>query len=1012
MAKITKPVVQNGRLQLPSKGKRTSEVIPVGSADWLAWLQGHKRFVFVGENGRFTARKEMRRGQPYWYAYRRREGKLNKVYLGRAVDLTIACLQEADTKLAGVAQSRLQTPDDFTAIVAEQETAVVATTLDLIQTKFQPPTEPNYLLKRPHLVAQMNRPVTLLHAPSGFGKSTLLSAWIQASNRPVAWVTLDSFDDDPVRFCQLLFTAVSAKLPLAKQPPLRLLPNPSFAHIQDLLTGLINAITASELSPFALILDGYQFITNEMNHEAICFLIDHLPQKMQLFIGSDTQLPFSLSKWRAAGIFTEVTVSDLRLSIDEGIAFLQMHPATQALAHAEMRELVRQTNGWMAGLHLAAMAIKQQAAPLVSIGELIDETTYFDEFFVENVLQQQETAVQQFLLKTSILKRLTAELCAAVVGQENSAQLLDQLWRSNLFLNKLGGDPDWYQYHALFTAVLTQQLQRRYPDLVPDLHQRAARWYQQHDEPEEAVRHLLAIEAWEEAAALIESVALQELYEKGEDSRLLRWVLQLPVAVVQQHRSLLSTYIRLTNMALSPTHQLQFLDQVEANILKIPQDDRSVDETAVLQEVQSFQQRVKRGHLDVQTESEVAFGLTDDYLRGMQFFMQQDYAMAERLIAQELEIADANGNLFLTLLAGSGLAFTQLSQGRLRSSELIAQQILRDVVVRVGRLPEPSSPSFIVLAMVAYERNALSDAQKWVEKAMEIDPNPTSANVPMSSHVLQARIQAAQGNYKAAHATLKAAFSLDPDRRSMMWTTQDLMLWQAWILLREGKIREAELQLDLARLEGQQNTAVLRTKDLHLVILAEIQWARGEYEAVEETVTSLMQQFPHGFRLGSVVYPLTMLASTQLSQNKVNQAQKTMEKALRLAAPEGIIRPFLDHGTPILPLLTLINETGRLTAEAHHFTQTLVDVICTANALTMPPSATELATLTISASISERELEVLGFVREGLSNQAIALRMVVTVSTVNTHLKHIYDKLDVHTRTEAVLRAQELKLPL
>ena len=1003
MGKISKPIVQNGRLQLPSQ----THDIHVGTADWQAWLQAHDRFIFVGENGRLTARKETRRGQPYWYAYRRRKGKLKKVYLGRTEDLTLPCLRQADAKLEGVDHASLHSPHDFSAVV--QETAVALQ--PVIHTKFQPPIQPQYRLKRPQLTAQMHTPIVVIHAPCGFGKSSLLSDWRQESEKQVAWLSLDSQDDDPVRFCQLLFTAVSAILPLVGAAP-RLLPKATFEQMQTAMVQLINAVAAKPTASVALVLDGYHSITNEIIHQAMQFLFEHLPQTLQVLIASDRQLPFSLSRWRMAGLLTELTHADLRLSQQEGIAFLQAHPTTQALAYVAMRDLVQQTHGWSAGLHLAALAMKQQPVALASVESLIDGTDYFNEFFVENVLSRQETAVQQFLVQTSILKQLNGALCDAVLARQDSEQMLAQLWRANLFLNQLDGEPVWYQVHRLFTAVLKQQLQKQAPDLVPELHRRAARWYQAQDAPEEAVRHLLAIQAWEDAATLIESVAIRELHEKGEDSRLLRWVMQLPVEIVQHHRALLSIYIRLTNIALSQTHQLHFLDQVEANILQIPEQARSIDETAVLQEVQSFQQRLTTDQMDIAPDSEPTLGLTNNYLQGMQFFMKQDYATAEQWIARELEEAETSGNLFLTLLAGGGLAFTQLAQGRLRSGELIAQQVLRDVVARAGRLPEPTSPSFIVLAMIAYERNDLATAQKWVEKATEVDPNPTSANVPMTTQVLQARIQTAQGEFAAAHATLKAAFHLDPDRRSMIWSEQDLIFWQAWVFAREGRDEQAARQLTLAHLAGEQANTFEQPKDLGLLVSAEIHLAKGACSLAEETIENLLIAFPHGFRTGPIVYPLTMLATAQLGQNKVNQAQRTMEKALRLAAPEGMIRPFLDRGSTIWPLLSLIQKTGRLTPETHQFTEQLINRIGDTDGQTSSPSFADVANLTLAASISPRELEVIRLVGEGLSNQAIAARMMVTVSTVNTHLKHIYRKLDVHTRTEAVLRAQALQLPL
>ena len=1011
MGKKPKAVVENGRLHPPSTDKQTATTILVGSDAWFNWLAEHSRFIFSDENGRFSARREMRRGQYYWYGSRRRNRKLRKTYLGRPKDLTWDCLQKAGQKLAGGERPTSPPPSEFSINHAAEESA-------FISTKFQPPLQRETVLKRPHLLNQMVTPLILIHAPSGFGKSTLLTHWMASVGKPVAWISLETNDDEPTRFWHVVETAVQKLWPEWLPPGLRLPATPDARQIQDAITRFINAVVSAPHPSFALILDGYHFIKEGLNHEALSFLINHMPQTMQLLISSDTRPPFSLSQWRAAGILTELTTDDLRLSMEEGIAFLQAQPTTQSLAYAEMRELVRQTNGWTAGLHLATFSIKQQSKTLPLQNQL-GETEYFSEYFVENVLEKQETAVQQFLLQTSILKQFTADLCAAVTGQENSAQLLEDLWQANLFVTKLGGEPLWYRYHPLFTDVLKRQLQRQHADLVPNLHRRAARWYQANNAPEEAVRHLLASQSWEEAAALIESVALRELHEKGEDSRLLRWVLQLPVEVVQKHRALLETFIHLTSITFSQSYQEQFLSNVEENILNLPEQERSADEVEVLANVQFLRLRIAEGkppaflgeeHSDNRND---IFGMTETFLRGLQFFIEQDYPQAEAIMGQMLEEAEAARNLFLILLVGGGFAFTQWIQGRLRTSKMVAHQILQDAYERAGRLPEVSSTSLFVLAMTAYEQNQLGEAQEWLEKAMEVDPNPTSSSVPVICHVLQARIQVVLGDVVSAHASLRAALSLDPDMRSMVaWTRQDLLLWQAWVHAHEGDLDKAEQLLTSIRFDREEKAVIPQPKDLYKMVLAEIQLRNKAFEQAERTLDSLMAAFPYGCRVGSIVYPLVMQATAQLSQQKVNLAQKTMTKALRMAAPEDMKRPFLDQGASILNLLTLITQTGRITLDTRQFAQQLVETIC--QDVGIKPSDVEgnLTNLSIAASISDRELEVLQLVSNGLSNQAIAVRMMITVSTVNTHLKHIYRKLGVHTRTEAVLRAQELNLPL
>lgn len=1018
MGKNAKPTVCNGRLQSTLHNKNNESGILVGSAAWFAWLAEQQRFVFSGEHGRFTARREMRRGQPYWYAYRRREGKLRKAYLGRADGLTLTCLHEADAKLAGLGQHRSVTLDDLATAKNGGETAVSLLTTPspaaIVNTKLHVPIQPKSLIRRPHLTNQLTTPLTLIHAPDGFGKSTLLTQWAATSQNLVVWVTLDANDDAPAHLWHIIIAALQTVWPACGQRLLPLAATPDFDQMKTAVTSLINEITAFSTAPFALILDDFHFITQQISLQSIHFLINHLPSTMQLLISGDTHLPFSLGQWRAAGILTELSIDDLRLTAQEGIAFLKMQPLTQSLSDAEMRELVRQTNGWAAGLRLAALSLRQRTEIGPSLSRLIREDAYFNDYFVENVLHQQEPHVQQFLLHTSILKKVTADLCNAVTKQENSEQILEHLWRSNLFLTRFGGDTAWYQYHALFKAVLNRQLHHHHPELAPTLHQRAARWYQANHAPDEAVQHLLAISAWGEAAALIETVALRELHDKGEDSRLLRWVQQLPVEVVQQHISLLGTYIRLTNIALSPTHQAQFLQQVENNILSVPEDQRSDDETAVLTEIGRFHHMLVSGQTlsPVPSTLDNTFMLMDTFLRGVQFFKQRDFPNAEIVMEQVLEDAKINGNLFVALIAGGSLIFCGILQGRLQQSEWKVHQLLRWVEARAGRWPAPTSALFSNLAWIAYERDQLNEALQWLGKASDIDPNPTSSNMPLLIHILQARIQAAQGDIAAGLATLRAAFNLNPDMHSGLWTRHDLMLYQALLYARKGDLVQANRLLATVQFGGDGETAVTPSADILLLVLAEIQLAQKEYDEAEKTLRQLVHRFPYGLLTEPLLRPLVMLAAALFAQNKVNQAQKMMEKALRMAVAEGWKRPFLERGIQIASLLILIVHTSRLTGETRRFTQQLVDTLhqTTAGEPAPPPAA--IAQLAIAAAISERELEVLRLVSAGLSNQAIAVRMMITVSTVNTYLKNIYRKLDVHSRTEAVLRAQALNLPI
>jgi LuxR family maltose regulon positive regulatory protein len=431
-----KPVVNKGHLTAHDAKTGLPYSVRVGSKQWSEWLAGNETFIFKGGAGHFSARRETRRGLPYWYGYRRREGKLCKAYVGKAEELTTDRLEQVSAQLAGQT-SALRLPDkpDSQALLASLEKARPASTgLDesdwstvpfLLATKVQPPALPQHLIARPRLTEQMNEPLTLIDAPGGFGKSTLLNAWRsqrQSETRKSAWVSLDADDNDPVQFWRLVATALQTASPTADQTIPARPPASAPADLRHMVVSLINAIagetaTAGGPRAIALILDDYHHIQTEAIHHSVSFLLDNLPPALQLIISGRTKAPFALGRLRAKGMVVELSTEDLRFTETEGIAFLQRQMAENLLAWGEMQALVKRTEGWAAGLNLAALALKRQADKHQFIAAFAGEHTYLREYFMEDVLQQQPPARQAFLLKTSILRHLTGDLCDAVTGQ-------------------------------------------------------------------------------------------------------------------------------------------------------------------------------------------------------------------------------------------------------------------------------------------------------------------------------------------------------------------------------------------------------------------------------------------------------------------------------------------------------------------------------------------------------------------------------------------------------------------
>jgi LuxR family transcriptional regulator, maltose regulon positive regulatory protein len=1005
MPKLSKPTVSRDQLTTPR------DTIRVESSDWFTWLaaKANISFIYEGQSGRYNARREERRGSLYWYAYRRRGGKLTKAYVGKAEELTLNRLEEISTQMAG--ENLLQGLDTETQPSNPSLHLDLGSELSYFSlSKVRAPAMPQHFVRRPRLTQRINSAITLIYAPSGYGKSTVINEWFQTCGRPVAWVTLDADDNHPVRFWTTIVTALQALPPLQQilRPYLRIASaseiSESLAQLSDDIARLDSASGATQ--GFGLVLDDYHHIQHrQINATLQAWLQQTMPPNLQVVIAGHTRPRLALGHLRAQRQVIELDTEDLRFTLGEGIDFLWQHTREQPLAYGDMETLVQRTEGWAAGLSLATLALTKQIDRRQFIEQFNGNHAYLNEFFMESVLSRQPTPVQAFLIKTAILKHLYGPLCEAVTGQVDGAGMLARLWESNLFIVR-SAQEDWYRYHDLFAETLRGHLQRRFPADVPQLHRRAAEWYRDQNAPAEAVFHLLAIEAWEEAAALIEEMARRELEQYGEDSRLLRWLLQMPESVVQRHSSLLSVYIRLVVMALSPQEAERILARAEADLASRPANAQTSDEQAVLAQIQTLR---SAWAADETPMTHLLRGSPNDDLWQMladvghyDNIWRRSLTESAKLAGELYEAARTRRHLFIMLMSGGTWADRVAADGHLHQAEKIAQRVLRETLERRGKLPEPASIALCALGRVYYEYNQLTQAEQFIQRASEVDPNPTSSNMPITIAILRARILSAQGKGEAALATLAAARALQARRPAGSWRERDLIAYQAFIYARNGNAAQAEQIVN--------ETGERETQPLVMLVWAEVLLQQARWPEAEVTLQTLLAWQPDGFHDEQALRMQVMLALVLFQRQKLNEACTLMADIVRVAAPEAFIRPFLDYGQLCGPLLTLVKHRESLTAEAQAFVK---DILRQVGGAPGAPSALPQAALqglTTAASISTRELEVLRLACAGLSVVRIAASLSVSTSTVKTHLQNIYRKLEVRNRAQAIVKAQALQL--
>ncbi len=1012
-----KHVVEVDRLAV-SVGN-THHVIEVGSDGWFEWLANHDRFVYRHESTHFTARRETRRGNYYWYGYRRIGDKLHKVYLGRATDLTVPALVAAGQRMRPATP---ETPRDdelpaarpdahrSPALPAAGDRLRPANLPRSLTTWLIPPALPENAVDRPRLTRQLTRPIVLISAPSGYGKTTLLNQWQSSLASPVVWVSLDSEANTVHTFWAAVLLAWQRMEP-GYEVPLTLLQSPAATPIEPLLTLFLDALHRAQADHagrrVTLIIDNYHRAQAEALDASLRLFLDHLPPGVQVVLASQRHFPFDIQRWRGKGLLAELTQDDLRLTPEEGLAYLErLSPLT--LTEREKVALVVRADGWPAGLNLLLLALRQQGNVHEYIATFSGHDHYLHAYVAGEILAKHPTDRRQFLLKTSVLKALSGPLCDALTGRDDGRVMLEELCRSNQFVTLVDEARGWYQYHDLFAKALQDQLQVEHPQWLPELHRRAAVWLLENDLFPDAMRHLLRAGEWPEVARLLDQAILSEL-RRGSDHRILRWMQQLPNELFLQHHTLLITFARLALYSLPADQVIGRLNQVAAQIEAQPAAERPAAQQATLRRLRHWQ--ATGAWPAEEEESALPDGIAGLWrvfaLRERAFRLMHDGDEAEgvRLLEEAVRLATDEGLTFLAVMSTVSLIGPATRRGRLGQAEALAQEMLRWLRSRSTVLPECASVLEFGLARVYWARNQLTAARAALDRAAAVDPYPTSLNMVILSHGMQAHILNAQGDYAGARVAIGAAQELQPFGTAVL-SARDVALHLALILLRQGDPAGAE---QLLRYELSPLAHSKQENELHALVWAKLHLSRGEYEAAESAMRATSDARADALMV-ALLAPQLLLALACWGQNKTHQAQDELRVALRVAEPERMIRPFLDCGPRLIPLLVLAAQSDTLSLAQRRFVEIVLNELRAVYPDSPVPSTDELDRRSLAATISQREQELLAVLAEGLTNREIAARLVLEESTIRTHLRNIYRKLGVNSRLQAVQRARELQL--
>ncbi len=923
----------------------------------------------------------------------------------------------------------------------------------LLATKLLAPRLRQDRVGRPRLAATLARatdaPLTLVSAPAGFGKSTLVAAWIAEYGRPSAWVSLDQRDRAPASFWSYVLTALDRAVPGSAAGALTLWQS-GRAPIETALAGLVNELSVHD-GEVVLVLDDYHLADGPDVATGMTFLLEHLPPQLHLVLSTRADPALPLSRLRARGELVEVRATDLRFDADEAAAYLNdlndLGLSKEAVAALEAR-----TEGWVAALQLAALSLRDRADPSTFVADFTGDDRYVVDYLVDEVLDRQPEPVRRFLLDTSILGRLTAPLCDAVQNGATPAAdtanrtepagtgraMLDLLDRQNLFLIALDDRRRWYRYHHLFTDVLHAYLTLERPDEIPDLHRRASRWYADHGDIEEAVRHALSAGDSDTAADLVE-LALPELRRERRERLLRRWVDEFPEQALC-NRPVLAIGLVGGLMANNEFDDIdRRLRQVEAMLAGPPADLVAADQAALARvpaETEMYRAalalvsgdpaatiaRAKRaaavttGDDDLTRASTSALTGLASWARGDIVTAHDDYVRSAAALARLGHIADALGSTL-------AIADMELALGRLRAADRTLEGGLR---LADRHRPDDATPMrgtadmLVAQARAAWHRNDVAAAAALLRRADDLGESASLPQNPYRWRVAMARLRAAERDWPTALELLDEAervyvgdFSppvhpIHASRARVLTAAGDLVAAADWA--RRYRVSADD---DLTYLREYEHVTLAR------LLLAQSRATQSAAELREATrlLDRLLAAAEGGSRAGTVIEVEALRASAHQAAGEPQEALRALEHAIDLAEPEDWTRFIVDAAPALGDVLGQLAARRPGSSCIHALLTAHRKVLAPTPMVEIPAAAAPAATAQASAApqtlldpLSDRELEVLRLLASDLDGPAIARHLIVSLNTVRTHTKRIYTKLGVNNRRAAVSRAHQLGL--